>query len=257
VLIVRSIVFNLLFYCNLILHVIAAIPTYALRRRDFFVVARSWANASNWLLRVVVGTRVEIRGRERIPGGALLVAAKHQSVWETFTLLTLFGDPAYVLKRELMWIPLFGWYFWKSDMIPVDRSARGGALAGMVARAREEFSRGRQIIIFPEGTRTAPGAPPAYKQGIVHLYDANGVPCLPVALNSGLFWPRRKFRRYPGTIVLEVLDPIPPGLIREAFAARMQDAIEIASARLIEEGKQQLRAAGHAERASEVSEGLQ
>ncbi len=255
--ILRSILFNLLFYPNLILHVIAAIPTYALRRRDFFVVARSWAHTSNWLLRVVVGTRIEIRGREKIPHGALLVASKHQSVWETFTLLTLFRDPAYVFKRELMWIPVFGWYAWKSDMIPVDRSARGGALAGMVARAREEFSRGRQIIIFPEGTRTAPGAPPAYKQGIVHLYDDSGVPCLPVALNSGLFWPRRKLLRYPGTIVLEVLDPIPPGLEREAFATRLQEAIEIACARLIEEGKQELRAAGHAERASAVSEGLQ
>jgi 1-acyl-sn-glycerol-3-phosphate acyltransferase len=252
VLIVRSIVFNLLFYPNLILHVIAAIPTFALRRRDFFVVARSWAHTSNWLLRVIVGTRIEIRGRETIPAGALLVAAKHQSVWETFTLLTLFDDPAYVFKRELMWIPVFGWYAWKSSMIPVDRSARGGAIAGMVTRARDEWSRGRQIIIFPEGTRTASGAPPAYKQGIVHLYAEGGVPCLPVALNSGLFWPRRKFLRYPGTIVLEVLDPIPAGLKREEFAARMQQAIESASSRLLEEGRQQLRAGGYPERADEV-----
>jgi 1-acyl-sn-glycerol-3-phosphate acyltransferase len=254
VLLVRSIVFNLLFYPNLFLHVIAAIPTYALRRRDFFVIARSWAHTSNWLLRVVVGTKVEIRGREKIPEGGLLVAAKHQSVWETFTLLTLFADPAYVFKRELMWIPIFGWYAWKSSMIPVDRSARGGAIAGMVARARDEWSRGRQIIIFPEGTRTAPGAPPAYKQGIVHLYAEGGVWCLPIALNSGLFWPRRRFWRYPGTIVLEVLDPIPPGLARDAFAARMQQTIEAASARLIEDGKRELRAAGHADRASEIPE---
>ena len=176
-------------------------------------------------------------------------------MWETFTLLTLFGDPAYVFKRELMWIPVFGWYAWKSDMIPVDRAARGGAVAGMMARARDEFARGRQIIIFPEGTRTAPGAPPAYRQGVVHLYAQAGVPCLPIALNSGLFWPRRKFLRYPGTIVLEVLDPIPPGLAREAFAARMQEAIETASARLIDEGKEELRTGGHAERASAVSEG--
>jgi len=106
----------------------------------------------------------------------------------------------------------------------------------MVARARAELARGRQIIIFPEGTRTAPGAPPAYRHGIVQLYTAAGVPCLPVALNSALYWPRRKFLRYPGTIVLEVLDPIPPGLGREEFAARLAREIETATARLMAEG---------------------
>ena len=137
-----------------------------------------------------------------------------------------------------MWIPVFGWYIWKSDMIPVDRRARGGAMAGMIERARAELARGRQIIIFPEGTRTAPGAPPAYRNGIANLYAATGVPCVPIALNSGLFWPRRKFMRYPGTIVLEVLDPIPAGLDKESFATRLQNDIETATAKLIAEGEQ-------------------
>ncbi len=234
-LIVRSVAFNLAFYLNLILHVIAAIPTYAMPRRAFMAMAKSWGYTSNFLLRVVAGTKVELRGLDRIPPGALLVAAKHQSVWETFTLLTLFDDPAYIFKRELQWIPIFGWYAWKSRMIPVDRGARGGAIAGMIARAREEFARGRQILIFPEGTRTAPGAPAAYKGGVAQLYAACGVPCVPVALNSGLYWPRRKFLRHPGTIVLEVLDPIPPGLSREEFAARLGRAIEEAQGRLIAE----------------------
>ena len=128
--------------------------------------------------------------------------------------------------------------------IPVDRAARGGAIAGMLERARAELARGRQIIIFPEGTRTAPGAPPAYKQGIAHLYAATGVPCLPIALNSGLFWPRRKFLRYPGTIVLEVLDPIPPGLDKEAFTARLANDIESATAKLVAEGERQLARSG-------------
>jgi len=237
VLIVRSVAFNFLFYLNLALHVIAAIPTFVVPRRVFMVMARSWGETSSWLSRVVAGITVELRGLERIPRGAALVAAKHQSVWETFTLLTLFADPAYIFKRELQWIPIFGWYAWKSSMIPVDRAARGGAVAGMIARAREELGRGRQIIIFPEGTRTAPGAPPAYRQGIVQLYAAAGVPCLPVALNSGVFWPRRKFLRYPGTIVLEVLDPIPPGLDAQVFAQRLQHAIEGATASLIAEGR--------------------
>lgn len=239
-LVVRSVAFNILFYLNLILHVIGAIPTYVLPRRAFMAMAKSWGTTSGWLLRVVAGTRAELRGLDRIPPGALLVAAKHQSVWETFVLLTLFDDPAYVFKRELQLIPIFGWYAWKSRMIPVDRRARGGAMAGMIARSREEFAHGRQIIIFPEGTRTAPAAPPAYKGGVTKLYAASGVPCLPIALNSGLYWPRRKFLRYPGTIVLEVLDPIPPGLGEAEFAARLEREIEEAQGRLTAQGQREL-----------------
>jgi 1-acyl-sn-glycerol-3-phosphate acyltransferase len=233
----RSVLFNVLFYLNLILHVVVAIPTYALPRRAFMAVAKSWGRTSNALMRVA-GIKVELRGLEKIPRGPLIVAAKHQSVWETFTLLTLFDDPAYIFKRELGWIPIFGWYAVKSRMVPVDRKARGGAIAGMVERAVEELRRGRQVIIFPEGTRTAPGAPPSYKSGVTHLYAAAGVPCLPVALNSGLYWPRRKFLRRPGTIILEVLDPIPPGLDREEFAARLEREIETAQGRLEGEGLQ-------------------
>jgi 1-acyl-sn-glycerol-3-phosphate acyltransferase len=233
--VLRSVLFNVLFYLNLILHVIVAIPTYALPRRAFMAVAKSWGRTSNALMRVA-GIEVELRGLKKIPRGSLIVAAKHQSVWETFTLLTLFDDPAYIFKRELGWIPIFGWYAVKSRMVPVDRKARGGAIAGMVERAVEELQRGRQVIIFPEGTRTAPGALPSYKSGVAHLYAAAGVPCLPVALNSGLFWPRRKFLRRPGTIVLEVLEAIPPGLDREEFAARLEREIETAQVRLEREG---------------------
>jgi 1-acyl-sn-glycerol-3-phosphate acyltransferase len=237
----RSIAFNLLFYLNLVLHIIAALPTFFLPRRAFMAIAKSWGRTSNALL-AVAGISVELRGREKIPPDALLVASKHQSVWEAFTLLTLFDDPAFIVKRELMWIPFFGWCLRKADQVPVDRRAKGGAMTGMLETARKELARGRQIIIFPEGTRTAPGAPPAYKNGLVNLYTATDVPCLPVALNSGLFWPRRKFLRYPGTILLEVLDPIPPGLDGQAFSARVQADIEAATGRLIAEGEKQLRA---------------
>jgi 1-acyl-sn-glycerol-3-phosphate acyltransferase len=240
VLILRSVVFNLLFYLNLLAHVVAAIPTYVLPRRAFMVIARSWGRTTNWLLGAITNTKVEYRGVDKIRSGPLLVASKHQSVWETAALLPLFDDPAYIFKRELMWIPILGWYAWKTDMIPIDRNARGGALAGMVARVRAEFARGRQIIIFPEGTRTVPGAPPAYKQGVARLYEAANVPCLPIALNSGLFWPRRKFTRYPGTIRLEVLDPIQPGLDPETFAARLERDIETATNRLIAEAGREL-----------------
>jgi 1-acyl-sn-glycerol-3-phosphate acyltransferase len=236
----RSVAFNVLFYLNLVLHIIAALPTFFLPRHAFITVAKSWGRTSNALL-AVAGIRVEMRGLDKIPRGALLVASKHQSVWETFALLPLFDDPAFVYKRELAWIPVFGWYLIKSSMVPVDRRARGGAMASMIESAQKELARGRQIIIFPEGTRTAPGAPAAYKSGLPNLYAATSVPCLAIALNSGVFWPRRKFLRYPGTIVLEVLDPIGPGLEKESFAARVQADIESATARLIAEAERQLR----------------
>jgi 1-acyl-sn-glycerol-3-phosphate acyltransferase len=170
----------------------------------------------------------------------LLVASKHQSTWETFALVPLFADPAFILKRELMWLPFFGWYAWKAGMIPVDRGARAQALAAMSARARIELARNRQVVIFPEGTRRPPGAEPRYKFGVAHLYAESGVPCLPIALNSGLFWPRRSIARYPGTIVAECLEPIAPGLDKQAFLAQLQQTIEGATARLVQEGEREL-----------------
>jgi 1-acyl-sn-glycerol-3-phosphate acyltransferase len=240
VLVIRSLVFNVLFYLNLLAYFIIAIPTLVMPRMAIVRLARSWGRTNNRLLRLVCGIKVEYRGLEKIPQGALLVASKHQSLWETFALLQLFADPAFILKRELQWIPFFGWYAMKASMIPVDRGRRGQALADMTERARAELARGRQIVIFPEGTRRAPGAEPRYKFGIAHLYGETGIACLPIALNSGLFWPRRSFMRYPGTIVAEVLDPIAPGLSKEAFAARLQQDVETATARLIAEGEREL-----------------
>jgi 1-acyl-sn-glycerol-3-phosphate acyltransferase len=232
---VRSVVFNVVFYLNLFAHLMAAIPTLVMPRRAILAVATFWGRTNLVLLRVICGIKVDYRGLEKIPLGPLLVASKHQSLWETFALLPLFHDPAFILKRELLWIPFFGWYAWKAGMIPVNRGKRAQALAEMTVRGREELGRNRQIVIFPEGTRRAPGADPSYKYGIVHLYAETGVSCLPIALNSGLFWPRRSFRRYPGTVVVEVLDPIAPGLDKPAFAERLQQTIETATARLIAE----------------------
>jgi 1-acyl-sn-glycerol-3-phosphate acyltransferase len=240
VLVIRSLVFNVLFYLNLLAYFIIAIPTLVMPRMAIVKLATSWGRTNNRMLRLVCGIKVEYRGIEKIPEGALLVASKHQSLWETFALLQLFSDPAFILKRELQWIPFFGWYAMKAGMIPVDRGRRGQALADMTERARAELGRGRQIVIFPEGTRRAPGAEPRYNFGIAHLYGETGMPCLPIALNSGLFWPRRSFMRYPGTIVAEILDPIAPGLSKEAFAARLQQDVETATARLIAEGEREL-----------------
>jgi 1-acyl-sn-glycerol-3-phosphate acyltransferase len=249
-LLIRSIVFNVLFYVNLFVHCMVAFPTLAMPRRAIVEIVRMWARTSIWLLRHVCGITVEVRGRDKIPRGALLVACKHQSLWETFALMTVFSDPAYILKRELIWIPFFGWYAWKAGMIPVNRGKRTLALAELTVRARAALARKRQILIFPEGTRRAPGAEPSYKYGVVHLYGETGATCLPLALNSGLFWPRRSFCRYPGTIVVEVLDPITPGLDKSAFAERLRQTIETSTARLVAEGERELARNGFPHAAS-------
>jgi 1-acyl-sn-glycerol-3-phosphate acyltransferase len=160
-------------------------------------------------------------------------------MWETFALLRWFDQPLYILKRELTRIPFFGWYAMKAGMIAVDRSAGGRALLKMVRQASEEVRNGRQLIIFPEGTRRPVGAPPDYKPGVAQLYASCREPCLPVALNSGLFWPRRTFVRYPGTLVVEFLDPVPPGLPRDEFLTRISTVIEDATRRLVEAGQRE------------------
>jgi len=244
VILLRSLLFNLAFYLNLGVLLIGAFLALVLPRRGVLGMAKLWGRTSVWLLRVICGTKVEFRGLEKLPKGALIVAAKHQSTWETFALLRLFDDFTFIVKRELMWIPIFGWCMAKGRMIPVDRGAGSQALGAMTKRAREEIRTGRQLIIFPEGTRRPPGAEPRYKFGVAHLYAEVGVPCVPVALNSGLFWPRRAFLRLPGTIVVEFLDPIPPGLDKDVFFKRLQTDIETATARLITEGEAELKRLG-------------
>ncbi len=240
-LVLRSALFNALYYVNLILWMLVFLPLFVLPRIWFIRVAQMQARSSLWLLRVVAGVRLEVRGRERIPPGGLIVASKHQSLWETFALFTLFDDPCYILKRELMWIPIFGWFTIKGGMVPIDRKAGSAALAAMNARAREEVrERGRQIIIFPEGTRRAPGAEPAYKYGMAHLYASLGVPILPVALNSGLYWPRRRFIRRPGPVVVEIGEAIAPGRDRDVVFREVQAQIEAMSGRLLVEGRREL-----------------
>jgi 1-acyl-sn-glycerol-3-phosphate acyltransferase len=235
--ILRSIAFNVLFYLNTLVYLVIALPTFFMPYRAIIAVAKAWGRANLVLLRVVAGIDFEIRGLEKIPKGPILVAPKHQSAWETFALVPLFDNPLFIVKRELQWIPIFGWLMIKGRMVPVDRSAGSQALANMTARAKVELADNRQLIIFPEGTRRPPGAEPRYKYGVAHLYAAEGVPCVPIALNSGLFWPRRSILRLPGTVIVEILDPIPPGLDKDVFFNRLKDELETATARLIEEGR--------------------
>src|SRR5229473_6732557 len=235
----RSLVFNVLFYFVLVVLIIIALPTLAMPLPALLTVARWWARSSIFLMRVICNIKVEFRGAETIPRGPLIVASKHQSMWETFALLPFFERPLFILKRELLWIPVFGLFLLKADMIAVDRSAGGRALIRMTRRAGEAVRRGRQLVIFPEGTRTPVGAPPHYKAGVGQVYVDSGVACLPVALNSGLFWPRRTFMRYPGTLVVEFLDPLPAGLPRKEFNTRIATGIEDATNRLVEAARRE------------------
>jgi 1-acyl-sn-glycerol-3-phosphate acyltransferase len=239
VIFLRSLVYNVLFYLLLVFWMIVAIPTLLMPPRAFMAVAKAWARSSVGLMRVVCNTKVDYRGLEKIPAGPLIVASKHQSMWETFALMQFFDRPLFIYKRELGWIPMFGWYLIKSKMIGVDRSGGMRSLMEMARRAPQEVRSGRQLIIFPEGTRTAVGAPPDYKTGVGQIYVNSGVPCIPVALNSGLFWPRRTFMRYPGTLVVEFLDPLPPGLTRKDFIERISTSIEAATNRIVEAARQE------------------
>ncbi len=232
----RSILFNVAFYIVTALFVVVTVPFFlAPRRVAMAVVYKGQARAALWLLKVIDGISVEVRGHENLPKGACIVAAKHQSLWETFALTPLLRDPTMIMKAELFWIPFVGWWSWKFRFIPVQRAKGGQALRALLREARDRVRQGREIVIFPEGTRRPPGAEPAYKYGVVRLYEELGVPVCPVALNSGLYWPRRQLRHYPGTIIVEFLPPIPPGLSAEEFQARLIADLEGATRRLLEE----------------------
>ncbi len=234
----RSLVFNVFFYLWTGLLLLVLIPIMLLPGdRLVLGIGLLWGRGNLWALRVICDMTVEWRGMEKIPDGPLLVAAKHQSAWETFAFFEPFRRPAYVYKRQLAYVPLFGWAVWKARQIPVDRGRKGEALASITVGARKAAAIGRQVMIFPEGTRRPVAAPPDYKYGVAHLYRALGVPCQPVALNSGMFWARKSFLRHPGTVLVEFLDPIPPGLSPVAFAERLEADIEGATNRLIAESR--------------------
>jgi 1-acyl-sn-glycerol-3-phosphate acyltransferase len=222
----RSLVFNIVYYANLIVLMVLGLPMILRGRHGVFTVARLWGSSSLWLMDKICGLRLEFRGLENIPQGGYIIASKHQSVLETFALLLHAPDFAYVLKRELKLIPIFGLYLTASEQIDINRTAGRNALTLISARAGEILRAGRQVFIFPEGTRRPPNAPPVYKFGVAKLYQDNGAPCLPVALNTGLFWGRRGFLRRPGVAVIQYLPPIPPGLERNVFLARLQSTIE-------------------------------
>jgi 1-acyl-sn-glycerol-3-phosphate acyltransferase len=194
-----------------------------------------WAKGVLLGLRVICGVRVEIRGRENLPSEGVLIAAKHQGGLDIMAPFAVLREPCFVLKRELLSIPVFGWYAVRSGQIPIVREGGAKTMREMLRKVRTRFDEGRQIIIFPEGTRKAPGAEPDYKPGIAGMYKELGVPCTPVATNSGLCWPARGMAKYPGKVVFSILPPIPADLKRAEFMRALQTAIETESAALLAE----------------------
>lgn len=228
----RSLLFNIAFYVNLTILVVGGLPAMLFGRTAIMELARTWGRTSFWLHEKICGLKVEFRGLENLSQKGCIIAAKHESIWETFALTTQVKDFTFILKRELTFLPIFGQYLLRGDQIAINRKSRSIALRQLVEKAGVAISEGRAIFIFPEGTRRPAGAPPAYKSGVTHLYAAAKAPCIPVALNSGLFWPRRKFLRRPGTIVVEFLPAIEPGLPNAEFARTLQERIETACDRL-------------------------
>jgi 1-acyl-sn-glycerol-3-phosphate acyltransferase len=225
----RSALFLLWFFLITAILSLIFLPVLVLPRAATIWLARLWSRATLWGLKVFTGIGFEVRGVP--PKGAVLVASKHMSMWDTLALDLTLDAPAIVLKRELLRIPFYGWFLWKATAIPIDRAAGASALRKMARAARRVLAEHRPILIFPEGTRKKPGAAPDYKPGVAGLYGMLGVECVPVALNSGVYW--TGFLKRPGTIVLQFLEPIPPGLKRDAFMALLQERIERATTAIL------------------------
>ena len=230
---IRSIAFNVIFYVWTAFTCFAIAWVLIIPRPAMMWVIRRYLDSLYLLERLVLKLDYVVVGRENVPDGPFILAAKHQSTWETMKLHLLVDDPAVILKRELMLIPLWGWYAAKAQMIPVHRGGRAKAIASIIDGARRVAAQGRPIVIFPQGTRTAAGSYRPYRVGVAALYEALDLPVVPMALNSGVFWPRRKVVKRPGTITVEFLPPIPPGLGRDAFLKRLEEELEGATERLV------------------------
>jgi 1-acyl-sn-glycerol-3-phosphate acyltransferase len=235
----RSLAFNAVFWAGTVVFGIAGLPFLLTPRRTAMRFGRFWAQAVMFALKHLVGLDGEVRGREHIPPGGCLIAMKHQSMWDTLMLPPLLADPAVVIKQELRYVPFYGWYAARAGSIFIDRKGGAGALRHMVAAAKRAVADGRPVVIFPQGTRTSPGAPTTdapYQPGIAALYRELGVPLVPAAVNSGMYWGRRSFTKRPGRIIVEFLPPIPPGLPRREVMAILEARIEAATSALEREG---------------------
>ena len=230
--IVRSTLFNAWFFGISFLSIILLMLTLPLPRAVLTCGLKIWMKMIMAGLRIFVGLHYEVRGHENIPRGPAVFTSKHQSAWETGIFFIILEDASYVLKRELLSIPLYGRLLRKAKMVSINRDGAASALRQMVLDCRSVIEDHRQLVIFPEGTRSQPGQKFPYHPGIAAIYKQTGVPIIPVALNSGMFWGRRAFAKRSGKIVIEFLPPMPQGLNRKAFMAELENRIERASNQL-------------------------
>ncbi|EJF91559.1 lysophospholipid acyltransferase family protein [Bartonella tamiae] len=234
VLALRSILFTIAFYMTTLIQMIVYAPVYFLMpRKKAWIVPKTWARVTLFLQKYIAGTDFDIQGLDNLPQGAYIIAPKHQSAWETFGLVPFLDDPSLIMKRELTWIPLFGWYMTKTQIIPIDRGSPLKAMKTVLKGAKEKIKQQRQVLIFPEGTRRQPGAEPDYKPGILAIYNELNVPVVPIAHNAGLYWPRGNFRRYRGKILVRILPPIEAGLKKREFLSRLIENTEKACDELL------------------------
>ena len=230
---VRSTIFNICFTAWAFIAACLFSPLFLFSEKTAIKAGKPWAWGALWLARVILGITYEVRGREHIVQSGVIYASKHQSAWDTLVFLVLLERPCYVLKRELLRIPFWGWYLWRMGMIAIDRSGKASTMKKLIRDAKEKIARGRPIVIYPEGTRTKPGATPDYHPGIVALYSQLDVPVVPVALNSGLFWGKDAFLKKPGTITIVFLPPMAPGKPKPVFMRELQTVIEEETQKLI------------------------
>ena len=230
----RRILYALWYYGVTVVLALAYIPLLALPRQLLREGIRFWAKSLIWGMRVIGGVRLEVRGLDKVPkDGPVLIAAKHQSMFDIVPAFAYMPDALFVMKRELIRIPVFGWLNLKHGSIVVDRQGHVNAMRKLIADARDRFKEPRQLLIFPEGTRRPLGAPPDYKPGVAGMYRDLDVPCVPVATNTALHIDVQGVARSRGTVVYEVLDPIPAGLKRADFMRLLQERIETASTALL------------------------
>jgi len=235
---IRSALFNLAMYVASAITCVAFLPLLLGPMRWAQLAGVLWSRIILFLLRLTCGLDHRVVGTQHLPPGPCIVAPKHHSTWETMAIYALVERRVVVLKRELVWIPLFGWYLLRAGSIAIDRQAGPKALRAMLRQADDRAKRhAARIVIFPEGTRTAVGASAPYHPGIAALYSHLNLPVVPVALNSGVFWGRRTFIKWPGTITVEFLEPIPPGMKRDAFMTLLRERLETATARLVEDAR--------------------
>lgn len=234
---IRSTLLNIYFFGFTTFACIVLLWALLLPRAKSFKAILWYFKSLHWGEKVIMGLDYRVEGRENLPkDGAYIIAMKHYSVYETMKLFMIFGHVAIILKKSLMMIPLWGWYAAKLDMIPVDRTARDKAMNSILKGARPVIEEGRSIMIFPQGTRINVGdtiEQKPYKYGTLRLYEKLNVPIVPVAINSGLFWPRKSYMKKPGVVTFKILKPIPAGLPMEEAFNRMRDCIEEESDKLI------------------------